>query len=55
MDHLRKTKLTSMKIHRSKQEVSNQRQEPQSHEMTSMSTNGVEKSDPNMVVTSKEK
>ena len=38
MDHPRKTKLTSLKVHRSKQEVSAQRQEPQSHDMMSMST-----------------
>ena len=55
MDHPRKTKLTSLKIHRSKQEVSNQRQEPQSNAMTSTSTNMVQKSeDLNMVITNKE-
>ena len=54
MDHLRKTKLTSLKIHRSKQEVSTDRQEPQNHATTSTSTNIVQKSDPNMVMTSKE-
>ena len=54
MDHLRKTKLTSLKVHRSKQEVSAQRQEPQSHVKTSISTDTVQKSDPNIVITSKE-
>ena len=52
MDHPRKTRLTSLKIHRSKQEVSTQRQEPQSHALTSTSTNIVQKSDLNMVITS---
>ena len=54
MDHLRETKLTSLKIHRSKQKVSTQRQEPQSHDMMPTSTNIVQKSDLNMVITSKE-
>ena len=54
MDHPKKTKLTSLKIHRSKQEVSAQRQEPQSHDTMSASTNIVQKSDLNMVITSKE-
>ena len=43
MDHLRKTKLTSLKVHRSKQEVFAQRQEPQSHVMMAMSTDTVQK------------
>ena len=54
MDHPRKTKLTSLKVHRSKQEVSAQRQEPQSHVMTSMSTDTVQKSDLDIIITSKE-
>ena len=54
MDHPKKTKLTSLKIHRSKQEVSYQRQELQSNAMTSMSINIVQKSDLNVVITSKE-
>ena len=41
MDHPRKKKLTSLKVHRSNQEVSPQRQEPQSHDL-------------NIVITSKE-
>ena len=53
MDHPRNTKLTSLKVHRSKQGVSAQRQESQSHVTMSMSTNTVQKSDPN-IVTSKE-
>ena len=54
MDHPRKTKLTSLKVHRSKQEVSTQRQEPQTHAVTYMSTDTVQKSDLNKVITSKE-
>ena len=54
MDHPRKTKLTSLKVQRSKQEVSAQKQEPQSHVMMSMSTDTVQKSDPNIMITSKE-
>ena len=54
MDHPGKTKLTSLKVHRSKQEVSTQRQEPQSHDTMSMSTDTVQKSDPNIMITSKE-
>ena len=46
--------MTSLNVHRSKQEVSAQRQESQSHVKTSMSTNTVQKSDPNIVITSKE-
>ena len=54
MYHPRKTKLTSLKIHRSKQKVPVQRQEPHSHDMMSASTNIVQKSDLNMMITSKE-
>ena len=54
MDHPRKTKLTSLKVHRSKQEVSAQRHEPQSQATTSMSMNTVQKSTPNIMITSKE-
>ena len=54
MDHPGKTKLTSLKVHRSKQEVSTQRQEPQSYDTMSMSTDTVQKSDPNIMITSKE-
>ena len=54
MDHPKKTKLTSLKVHRSKQEVSAQRQEPQSHVTMSISTDTVQKLDPNIVITSKE-
>ena len=54
MDHPRKTKLTSLKVLRSKQEVSTQRHEPQSHFTTSTSTDTVQKPDPNIVITSKE-
>ena len=53
MDHPRKTKLTSLKVHRSKKE-SVQRQEPQSHVTMSMSTDTVQTSDLNIVITSKE-
>ena len=54
MDHPRKTKLTSLKIHRSKQEIFTQRQEPQSHVTMSSSTDTVKMSDLNMKITSKE-
>ena len=54
MDHPRKTMFTSLKVHRSKQEVSAQRQETQSHVMKSTSTDTVQKPDPNIVITSKE-
>ena len=43
-----------MKVHRFKQEVAAQRQKPQSHVTTSASMNTVQKSDPNIVMTSKE-
>ena len=54
MDHPRKTKLTYLKVHRSKQEVSAQRQEPQRHDTMSTSTDTAQKSDLNIVITSKE-
>ena len=54
MDHPKKTKLTSLKVYRSKQEVSAQRQEPQSHATTSASMTTVQKSNPNIVITNKE-
>ena len=54
MAHPRKTKLTSLKIQRSKLEVSAQRQEPQSHVTTSTSTDTVQRPDLNIVKTSKE-
>ena len=54
MDHLRKTKLTSLKVHRSKQEVSAQRKEPQSHVMMSTSTDTVQQLDLNIIITNKE-
>ena len=54
MDHPRKTKLTSLKVHRSKQEVAAQRQKPQSHATTSVSMTTVQKSVLNIMITSKE-
>ena len=54
MDHPRKTKSTSLKVYRSKQEMSAHRQEPQSHVTTSTSKDIVHISDPNIVITSKE-
>ena len=54
MDHPKKTKLTSLKVHRSKQEVSVQKQEPQSRATASASKNTVQNSDLNIVITSKE-
>ena len=54
MDHPKKTKLTSLKVHQSKQEVSNQRHEPPNQ--TSMSASGktVQKPNPSIAITSKE-
>ena len=54
MDDQKKTKLTFLKVHRSQQEVSAQRQELQSHVMTSMSRDTAQKSDLNIVISSKE-
>ena len=54
MDHPKKAKLTSLKVHQSKQEVSTQRHEPQSQATTSVSMNTVQKSNPNIMITSKE-
>ena len=54
IDHQKKTKITSLKVHRSKLEVSPQRQEPQSHVTASTSKNTAQKSDANIVITSKE-
>ena len=54
MDHLKTTKLTSLKVHQSEQEMSTQRHEPQSQATTSVSMNIVKKSNPNIVITSKE-
>ena len=54
MDHPKKTKLTSLKVHQSKQEVSDQRQEPPSNASTSTSRNTVQKLNPSIVITSKE-
>ena len=54
MDHPKKTKLTSLKVHQLKQEVSNQRQEPPSQASTSASRNTVQKLNPSISITSKE-
>ena len=54
MDHPKKTKLTCLKVHRSKQEVSAQRQQPQNHATASVSKNTVQKSDLSIMITSKE-
>ena len=54
MDHPKKTKLTSLKVHRSKQEVSDQRQEPPSKASMSISRNAVQKLNPSIAITSKE-
>ena len=47
-------KLTSLKVHQSKQEVSAQRHKPQSQATKSTSMNTVHKSNPNIVIMSKE-
>ena len=52
MDHPKKTKMTALKVHQSKQEVSDQRQEPPSKALTSGNT--VQKQDPGIIITSKE-
>ena len=54
MDLPKKTKLTSLKVHWSKQEVSDQRQEPPSKASTSTSRNTVQKLNPRIAITSKE-
>ena len=54
MDYPKKTKLTSLKVHQSKQEVSDQRQEPPSKALTSTSRNTVQKLNPSIAITSKE-
>ena len=54
MDHPKKTKLTSLKVHQSKQEVPNQRHEPPSQASTSASRNTVQKWNPSIAITSKE-
>ena len=46
MDHPKKTEMTALKVHRSKQEVSDQRQEPPSKALMSISRNTVQKQDP---------
>ena len=52
MDHPKKTKMTALKVHWSKQEVSDQRQQPPSKALTSRNT--VQKQDPAITITSKE-
>ena len=54
MDHPKKTKLTSLKVHQSKQEMSAQRNKPQSQATTSVSMKTVQNSNPNIMITSKE-
>ena len=54
MYHAKKTKLTSLKVHQSKQEVSAQRNEPLSQASTSASMNTVQKLNPSIAITSKE-
>ena len=52
MDHPKKTKMTALKVHQSKQEVSDQRQQPPSKAL--MSRNTVQKQDPAITITRKE-
>ena len=54
MDHPKKMKMTALKVQQSKQEVSDQRQEPPSKALTSTSRNTVQKQDPDIIITSKE-
>ena len=54
MDHPKKTKLTSLKVHQSKQEVSDQRQESSSKASASTSRNTAKKLNQSIAITSKE-
>ena len=54
MDHPKKTKLTSLKVHQLKQEVSFQGHEPPSQASMSASMNTVQKPNPSIAITSKE-
>ena len=54
MDHPKKTKLTSLKVHRLEQEVSDQSQELPSKASMSTSRNTVQKLNPSVAVASKE-
>ena len=54
MDHPKKTKLTSLKVHQFKQEVSAQRHEPPSQASTAASINTVQKPNPSIAITNKE-
>ena len=54
MDHPKKTRLTSLKVHQSKQEVSDQRQEPPSKASSSTSRNTIQKLNPSIAINSKE-
>ena len=54
MDHPKKTRQASLKVHSSKQEVSTQTQEMQGQVTTSVSTNTVQKPGMNTLLTNKE-
>ena len=54
MAHPKKTKLTFLKVHLLKQEVSDQRQEPPSKTSMSTSRNTTQKLNPSIAITSKE-
>ena len=54
MDYPKKTKLTSLKVHQSKQKVSAHRHEPISQASTSASINTGQKLNPNIAITCKE-
>ena len=54
MDNPKKTKMTSLKVHQSKQEVSEQRQEPPSKASMSTSRNTIQKLNPSIIISSKE-
>ena len=54
MGHPKKTRMTALKVHQSKQEVSDQRQESPSKALMSTSRNTVQKQDPGIIITSKE-
>ena len=54
MDLPKKTKMTTLKVHQLKEEVSDQRQDPPRKALTFTSRNNVLKQDPGITITSKE-
>ena len=54
MDHLKKTKMTALKVQQSKQEVSDQKQQPPCKALTPTSRNTVQKQNSGITINSKE-